>query len=204
MPDSATIDHDPHAEARDHLARYLAQFPNEQAGLAALTDQLLNDAGDVFARSNMRGHITTSAIVYDPCADAVLMIHHAALDRWLQPGGHHEGAQPLQASAAREAAEETGVAPLDIWPHGPFRDLPLDIDSHAIPERPAKGESAHVHHDYIYLFSADSRTALRPDAAEVTAARWVPRAEFAVMPEARFARLAAKIASLRKPTAPSA
>lgn len=185
----------PRAQALAHLTAYLDAFPGEQSGLLALAEQLATDPGDVFARRNLRGHITTSALVVDTVADCVLMIHHAALGRWLQPGGHHEGIEPLQASAAREALEETGVAPAP-WPHGPFAVLPLDIDSHPIPPRPAKGEGAHVHHDFIYLFTADSRKPLRPDPAEVTQARWVPRAEFAALPEPRFARLAAKWAQL--------
>jgi len=204
MPFTAPDTLAPRQQANDHLARYLAHFPEERALLGALLDQLTGDPGDVFARHNMRGHITTSALVHDPEADAILMIRHAVLDRWLQPGGHHEGEEPLQASAAREAQEETGVNGLRPWPHGPFLELPLDIDIHAIPPRPAKGEGAHTHHDYIYLFVADSTAPLRPDDTEVTHARWVPRTEFAQLPEARFARLARKLGALaaRPKTAP--
>lgn len=188
----------PRTEAEAHLRAYLAAYPDEAPGLLALAQQLATDPDDVFARSNMRGHITTSALVYDAATNSLLMIHHAALGRWLQPGGHHEGAQALQASAAREAEEETGVTGLAPWPQPPFDQLPLDIDSHAIPARPAKGEAAHVHHDFIYLFTAQRHGLLRPDAAEVTQARWMPLAEFASLPEARFARLAAKLTGLRR------
>ena len=183
-------------QAQAHLHAYLERFPGERHGLLTLADQLATDAGDLFARHNMRGHVTTSALVVDTRADSALVIHHAALGRWLQPGGHHEGAEPLQASAAREAIEETGVQGLLAWPCTPWDALPLDIDSHPIPARPAKGEGAHVHHDFIYLFTADSCSPLRPDPDEVTQARWVPRAEFAALPEPRFARLAAKWAQL--------
>ncbi|PZP31663.1 MAG: NUDIX hydrolase [Roseateles depolymerans] len=184
------------AQAQDQLQRYLSRFPDEAPGLAALRRQLA-EPGDAFARQNMVGHITTSALVWDAASDALLMIHHQALDRWLQPGGHHEGQDGLLASAAREAREETGVGALTPWPWAGAAELPLDIDTHAIPARPAKGESAHVHHDFIYLFSASADTPLAPQWAEVKGARWMPRAEFAALPEARFARLAGKLQGLR-------
>lgn len=191
----------PRTQALAHLNAYLHHFPDERPALQRLVEQLAHDPGDVFARHNLRGHITTSALVIDLATDCVLMIHHAALGRWLQPGGHHEGTEALPVSAAREAVEETGVTSLAAWPQAPFATMPLDIDSHAIPARPSKGEGAHVHHDFIYLFTADRRTPLQPDRVEVTQARWMPRAEFAALPEARFARLAAKWAAAVTPPA---
>lgn len=181
------------AHAHAHLSRYLQAFPAEAAGLQALAEQLAGDPGDVFARHNLRGHITTSALVVDTTARAVLMIHHQVLDRWLQPGGHHEGSDTLAMSAAREVAEETGVTALAPWPTPDGVDLPLDIDTHAIPANPAKAEGAHVHHDFIYLFHTVAPAALQPQWAEVKAVRWMPLAELAALPEARFARLAAKL-----------
>jgi 8-oxo-dGTP pyrophosphatase MutT (NUDIX family) len=183
------------AHARAQLNRYLQSFPAEAARLQALAEQLAGDPGDVFARHNLRGHVTTSALVVDTAAPAVLMIHHQVLDRWLQPGGHHEGSDTLAMSAAREAAEETGVTALTLWPTPDGVDLPLDIDTHAIPANPAKAEGAHVHHDFIYLFHTTAPAALQPQWAEVKAVRWMPLAELAALPEARFARLAAKLAA---------
>ncbi len=181
--------------ARTQLANYLRSHPAEHAGLQAAIQQLADDTGDVFSRANMRGHITTSGLAYDAHADAVLMIHHKVLNRWLQPGGHHEGLDRLDVSAAREVAEETGIAALSPWPQ--LSDAPLDIDSHAIPANPDKGEGAHVHHDFIYVFAADATAAIQPQWAEVSGARWMPRTEFAALPEARFARLGAKLQALR-------
>jgi 8-oxo-dGTP pyrophosphatase MutT (NUDIX family) len=179
-------------QAQAQLDRYLQTYPCETPALQALAQQLASDPGNVFARHNLRGHITTSALVLNAAADAVLMIHHQVLDRWLQPGGHHEGGDALAVSAAREVAEETGVTALAPWP-ADTAALPLDIDTHAIPANPAKAEGAHVHHDYIYFFRALETAALQPQWAEVKAARWMPLAELAALPEARFARLAAKV-----------
>lgn len=183
-----------HAAAQVNM--YLLAFPGEQAHVRQLRGQLEDDLADVFHRSNMRGHITTSALVIDPIADKVLVIHHGAYDRWLQPGGHQEGDGPLAASAAREAEEETGVsAILSQWHGG--GDVPFDIDTHPIAANPKKGEGDHFHHDFIYLFSADSKSSLKPQLSEVKAAKWISREEFAALPGARFARLGAKLADLR-------
>ena len=46
--------------------------------------------GDCFARSNMHGHITTSAAVLSPDLKHLLLIHHIHFDSWLPPGGHYE------------------------------------------------------------------------------------------------------------------
>lgn len=184
------------ADARLQLRNYLRLHDEEAAGLSGLAEQLAQDT-DIFARSNMQGHITTSALVYDEGADRLLMIHHRVLDRWLQPGGHHEGLEALQASAAREVKEETGVSGFSAWPATTGGPAPLDIDSHRIPAHPAKGEGEHVHHDFIYLFRLDSSAEIRPQWAEVKGVRWMPRSEFAALPEPRFARLARKLQALR-------
>ncbi|MEN8041330.1 MAG: hypothetical protein ABFR95_07475, partial [Actinomycetota bacterium] len=34
------------------------------------------------------GHFTASGFVTSPDGEALLLIHHGKLDRWLQPGGH--------------------------------------------------------------------------------------------------------------------
>ena len=191
------------AHALDQLNRYLEVHPQEREELGALMAQLLEDPADVFARANMRGHVTTSGIVYDACADKVLMIHHKVLDRWLQPGGHHEGIDRLDVSAAREVREETGVERFEAWPVDGGGDLPFDVESHAIRANPAKGEGEHVHHDFIYLFAADSTQPVQPQWAEVKGVRWMPREDFAALPNPRFARMSEKLVALRASSAPA-
>ncbi|MET0517377.1 MAG: NUDIX domain-containing protein [Burkholderiaceae bacterium] len=186
-------------EARRQLQQYLARFPAERERLAALAAQLDEDAADPLARSNMRGHVTTSALVLDPTLSHLLLIHHRVIGRWLQPGGHHEAGQSLWDSALREAAEETGVTALGAHPVW-GRDLPLDIDSHPIAANPRKGEAAHWHHDYAYLVIAPMRAgALAPQLAEVHAAAWRPLGEYlAGNDEPRFRGLGAKLQALRE------
>ncbi len=181
------------AHAADELRKYLDHFPEEVAGLQAIADLLSDPSADPFSRTHMQGHITTSGLVYDGAADKVLLIHHRTLNRWLQPGGHHEGLDRLDVSAAREVEEETGVPVRSPGARSP--DAPLiDIDSHAIPANPAKGEGAHVHHDFLYLFRGDATAPLSPQWEEVRGVRWVAREALLSMDSARFRSLVTRLA----------
>ncbi|MDT7514516.1 NUDIX hydrolase [Rhodoferax mekongensis] len=184
------------AELRAHalaeLQKYSAHFPAESAGLKAIAELLADTSADPFSRANMQGHITTSGLVYDAAVDKVLLIHHRTLNRWLQPGGHHEGLDRLDVSAAREVEEETGVQVCGAQDQ--TLDAPLiDIDSHAIPANPGKGEGVHVHHDFLYLFRGDATAPLSPQWEEVQGVRWVARETLLALPSARFGRLVSKL-----------
>ncbi len=142
--------------------------------LALLLERMA--AGDALdRRTTFPGHVTTSAIVLDSAATSVLLVHHRAAGRWFQPGGHWEPAPSFVASARREAEEETGVTGLSFHPwHAARGGLPIDIDTHAIPARPAKSEPDHFHFDMRFVFVADAATPLAPQADEVAAAEWRP------------------------------
>ncbi|CAM8625054.1 MutT NTP pyrophosphohydrolases including oxidative damage repair enzymes [Comamonadaceae bacterium] len=192
LPETLASPAELRAHALSELHKYMAGFPAEAAGLKAIADLLGDTSADPFSRANMQGHITTSGLVYDQSADKVLLIHHRTLNRWLQPGGHHEGLDRLDVSAAREVEEETGVNVRS--PNAQSLDAPLiDIDSHAIPANPAKGEGAHVHHDFLYLFRGDASAPLSPQWEEVRGVRWVAREALLSLPSARFERLVSKL-----------
>jgi 8-oxo-dGTP pyrophosphatase MutT (NUDIX family) len=177
---------DPLAEARAALARYVARFPDECALVQALTDQLAHD-DDILLRSNMRGHVTTSALVLDSAFERALVIHHRVFDVWLQPGGHYEPPGSLWESARREVMEETGLRDMR-----PLLEEPIDIDTHPIPARPGRTEAAHWHHDFAYLAVAEGTMTLTPQIEEVHAVGWVPLGALTGYPNARLRRLAAK------------
>ena len=64
---------------------------------------------DALHRSCLEGHLTGSAAVVDPSTRQVLLLFHAKVQRWLQPGGHADGDGNLARVALREAEEETGI-----------------------------------------------------------------------------------------------
>lgn len=135
--------------------------------------QLLAAPGDPFSRRHTApGHFTASAFVLCPDRRRVLLIRHAKLGRWLQPGGHVEAADvDLVAAARREVSEETGVL-VD----GPFGGI-FDVDIHDIPAN-AK-DPAHQHYDVRYAFIA--RSDRLQASAEVLGARWVELTEVSAL-----------------------
>lgn len=119
---------------------------------------------DALHRTCLSGHLTGSALILDRSRQQVLLIHHAKLDRWLQPGGHADGEGDLGAVALREAEEETGLRGLQLVSPA------IDLDVHDIPER--GDEPAHVHLDvrFLVLAGSDTETEINHEALD---ARWI-------------------------------
>jgi len=179
------------------LSAYLARFPAESARLAPFAQLLtVTTPQSIFLRSTSPGHITASAFVLN--ADRLLLLHHLKLNRWLQPGGHVEHTDAsLPAAAVREVFEETGIrqADLTLIPVAANPQVPLDIDIHPIPANLRKGEPAHFHHDFRYLFLHTGDPAITIDANESHNFRWQPLDSLAADPD--FAGVVAKIRDLQ-------
>lgn len=131
---------------------------------------------DAHLRSQPLGHLTGSGFVLDAARARVLLLHHARLHRWLQPGGHGEGETDPRAVALREIEEETGLAAAQLTALAPAgapaeRARLFDVDVHRIPER--KGEPAHDHLDLRYAFVAAPGAQARL-SHESHALDWVP------------------------------
>ncbi|MBT8213006.1 MAG: NUDIX hydrolase [Acidimicrobiia bacterium] len=138
------------------------------ASMAALVDH----PSDPTSRTTFDpGHFTASAFVLSPDRDAVLLVHHRKLNRWLQPGGHIDpGDENALAAARREVLEETGLR-ADVL----FEDV-FDIDIHAYP---AGREPGHLHFDLRFLLGADTSDV--PGSSEIDGWRWVRFDEIAAV-----------------------
>lgn len=141
-----------YGEERDYRPRFLS---------------LLRNFESCYSRQLETGHITASAFIIDESADAVLLVNHRKLGRWLQPGGHADGEENLILVATGEAREETGLERLSLVFHQPF-----DIDIHAIPS--TENLKTHFHYDVRFLFKAGSCDRLNPNH-ESTALEWIAR-----------------------------
>lgn len=152
------------ARLHEDLLRY-APADAVEAGHLARMRALIGDDGDPFTGARYApGHFTASAFVLAPDRTALLLIHHAKLGLWLQPGGHVEPHDETVLDAARrEVLEEVGIAALDLDHDGMF-----DLDVHQIP---ARNEAlAHEHFDVRYLFRARDRSFAA--STEVRGAKW--------------------------------
>ena len=145
------------------LAGHACLDPIER-GAVDDTMALLRAPGDPFDRSSFPAHLTASAIVLDEGRTHVLVVWHAGLGRWLQPGGHCEsGDADLLDTARRETAEETGLRL--------GRDALLaHVDVHDIPAR--SDEPSHRHHDLRFAF-VSARSAIE-ELREGSTSGWVP------------------------------
>lgn len=182
--------------APSHIRRiaeaYLTRHPHERDALAGLMS-LLDGTGDPADRATLPGHVTCSAAVIDR-EQRVLHIGHRGTGLLLNPGGHVEGDRTLLAAALREVCEETGLRPGDLCLTPQFLGAPIDIDVHDIDANPAKGEGAHQHFDFRFVFylvpEQHPRLALQDE--EVSGARWL---EFA---DVRSSTLRAKLLDARE------
>jgi len=138
----------------------------EAAKSRELTLALLDWSPNPFSRNTFTpGHVTCTGVVLSPSLEAVLLVHHRRLGRWLLPGGHveMEDEQPSE-TARREVLEETGADLAAVPPQL------VGCDVHPIPSRGR--EPLHLHHDLIFAFQAKSlRSGCSPESRAVV---WRP------------------------------
>ena len=127
--------------------------------------ELLEHPGS-FYRDHLPGHITGSAWIVNEDLSKVLLVLHAKLGRWLQPGGHADGDENVLNVALREAKEETGLRNIQI-----LSPVIFDIDIHPIPAR--KDFPEHLHYDVRFLLQASERDLLAI-SDESTDLKWFP------------------------------
>jgi 8-oxo-dGTP pyrophosphatase MutT (NUDIX family) len=145
------------------LSTFQTTHPEERATIPRFI-ALLQKPNPADRHDFTPGHLTASAVVLSP-KNELLLIEHAKLKRWLQPGGHVEpGEFDLRQSARRELLEETA---LDL-PETAFELFDLDI--HEIPAIAGK-HPAHLHYDLRYLANSPTRD-LPPNAVDACNARW--------------------------------
>lgn len=131
----------------ERIRQYSTVYPGESVFIKRFFDLLQHP--DAFQRTHLPGHITGSAFIVSDDFKQTLLVHHAKLNKWLQPGGHADGDRNVARVALREAREETGVEVLTLVTPEIF-----DLDIHPIPTR--KDFPRHDHFDVRYLVKAST------------------------------------------------
>ncbi len=155
------------------LKSYKGFDGHEERMRTNLIDFILSNEKCYF-RELLTGHITASCWVINQDASKVLLLHHAKLDKWLQPGGHCDGNENVVEVAVKELREETGLETFTC-------DLQLfDLDIHTIP---ARGEiPEHLHYDIRFIFLAHDHQPLVQNH-ETKGLKWVPLADINTLTE---------------------
>lgn len=155
--------------------RYLHAHPEEQKSLKQLSEQL-KQPDDILSRKNFVGHVTASAFILSENSKQALLLDHKSLAKFLQPGGHIEPSdKSLIETTFREIEEETGLKRNEITLHAAVphkNEVPFDIDTHHIPKNDKKGEPAHYHHDFRYLYTTKNIN-VEFDPSESNNYKWV-------------------------------
>ncbi|NLB90107.1 MAG: NUDIX domain-containing protein [Clostridiales bacterium] len=138
------------SSVKEMLSQYQAHFSNED--LSMVHSFVQNHPFDHwFNRKNPQGHMVASGLVLN--GSQLLLIEHPFLQKWIQPGGHVEKTDTGFVEAAlREVKEETDY---DVLTHSwhKLHPYPFDISIHSIPANADKGEEAHTHFDFRFLFT---------------------------------------------------
>ena len=172
------------------LDRYTPADAAEARHHRAIKAHLVH-ARSPFSRTRLNpGHITASLFIVDPASKRLLLHHHRRLGRWLQMGGHLEGAESPAEAALREGREESGLTDLKLASSGIF-----DLDVHSIPARGEERE--HFHYDIRYAAATRQPASIAMDEGESSELAWVDldRA-IALMDEEASTRAVTKLRAL--------
>jgi 8-oxo-dGTP pyrophosphatase MutT (NUDIX family) len=133
------------ARSRRRLTEARWEDPGRDAERDRVLELLDRHGAALADRTTAPGHLTGSALVVDAAHERVLLLLHAKLGRWLQPGGHADGDHELAGVALKEATEETGIPGLRVLVPA------VDLDVHAVDHGDALGEHLHLDLRFVVL-----------------------------------------------------
>ncbi len=140
---------DEEAEYKERICKFVKDYPN------------------CFERSLEIGHITASAWLLNFDGTKALLMHHAKLDMWVQPGGHCDGNPDTLSVAIKEAQEESGIENIK-----PVSEQIFDLDIHTIPA--IKNIKSHFHYDIRFLLQVTSDEKIKKNH-ESKALLWIDK-----------------------------
>ncbi len=131
--------------------------------------QFIEKNNDALERSNLAGHLTSSAIVTNKNEDKVLFAYHNIYNSWSWVGGHNDGDPDLLKVAIKEAKEETGIQNV----YAKSEDI-LALDIVHVTNHYKNGQFIpdHLHFNVTYHLVADEEDTLQIKPDENSGVRW--------------------------------
>lgn len=130
---------------------------------------MLKRYDDLFERTNLVAHMTSSAWVVNKTHDKVLMVYHNIYNSWSWMGGHNDGDKDCLHVAIKEVMEESGISNVKVLDENIFSLETLTVDSHI---KKGKYVPSHLHLNVSYLFEADENELTRIKADENKGVAW--------------------------------
>ncbi len=146
------------------LAKYHPTDPYE----ISCKEQIItfvNQHPDCFERTLRHGHITGSCWLLSKDLSKALIMHHAKLDIWVQPGGHCDGNPDVLAVAIKEAQEESGIEYIV-----PVQTDIFDLDIHMLPAHSKEAGCYHYDVRFLLKVASDNTTIQNEESKEL---RWI-------------------------------
>lgn len=146
-------------------------FNEQEQGDRDVMLRYLHDFPDIYQRSNVYGHMTSSPWIMNITGTKVLMIYHNIYRSWGWCGGHCDGDEHLLDVAICEGKEETGLHNLKA-----VTEELLAIDILPVPPHWKRGTfvSSHVHLNTTFLCIADEDEELHHKPDENSGVKWIP------------------------------
>ena len=154
----------------DSIRAFVPQCAQEKADRVLMLERLEADPQALERVSP--AHFTASAWAMDPEGARTVLVYHRIYGSWSWVGGHADGEQDLASVAARELAEETGLADARPVPFGEGGIFSLEVLPVAGHMRRGSLVDPHRHLNVTYLFMADPDAPLRIQPDENAGVRW--------------------------------
>lgn len=184
-------------QIKEIINEYLILFPEENNRLQKLNSYLSETKGDITDWNNFEGHLTVGAFIFCENTKEFLLLKHKDLDMYLYPGGHIDSSDSsLLDAAKRELLEETGITNATYYNISSNYLIPLDIDTHIIPQNERLNLPAHYHFDFRYLFYIKDKESIIYDKEEISSYKWISEEELSNHHE--FGLIIDKINNIRK------
>lgn len=110
---------------------------------------LIRNQDDLYLRTNLAAHFTSSVIILNETMDEILLGYHLIFQNYAWFGGHNDGLEDFYQVALKEAYEETGLKELK-----PLSKEPLMLDVIHVSNHLKNGIYVpdHLHLNLTYFF----------------------------------------------------